>query len=174
MGTAADVDVDVVSRSFETVEDTVMNVLVFEGIEDVTVVDFDVVPRPVDVIVVLVNDDSVLEDVKDVVGGDIRSSARRDKTSEMSLSSGEDQLLGALDLGGVLDDRRKASSVHRRPSLRFGVGDAKVWDKFVETDGVADIEGALDGETRPGMLTGKHFDGRGFEEDHNGVDQGAS
>ena len=174
MGTAADVDVDVVSRSFETVEDTVMTVLVFEAIKDVTVVDFDVVPRPVEVIVDLVDDDSVLEDVKDVVGGGIRATARRDKTSEMSLSSGEDQLLGALDLDGVPDDRPKASSAHRRPSLRFGVGDAKVWDKFVETDGVADIVGALDDDSRPGTLTGKHFDGRGFEEDHNGVDQGAS
>lgn len=65
----------------------------------------------------------------------------------------------------------------RRPSLKFGVGDAKIRDKFPETDVVADTESSLvvlGDDPRPGILTGKHVDGRGFEEDHNGVDQGAS
>ncbi len=48
---------------------------------------------------------------------------------------------------------------------------------FAEIDGVVGFENrllALDGGSRPGILTGKHFDGRGLEEDHSGVDQGKS
>ena len=180
MGTAADVDARVVSRSFETVEDTVMKVSVFEAINDATVVDFEVVPRSVEVIVVFMDDDSVLEDVKDVVAVGNRASSRRDKTSKMSLPSGEDKLLSGAYLDVVRADGTeswKASRAHRGPTLRFGVGVGKIPDAFAETYGVADTEGTLvvlDDESRPGMLTGKHFGGKGFEEDHNGVDQGAS
>ena len=48
---------------------------------------------------------------------------------------------------------------------------------FAGIDGVVGFENrllALDGGSRPGILTGKHFDGRGLEEDHSGVDQGKS
>lgn len=74
-------------------------------------------------------------------------------------------------------DREEELCAPRRPSLKFGVGDAKIRDKFPETDVVADTESSLvvlGDDPRPGILTGKHVDGRGFEEDHNGVDQGAS
>ena len=48
---------------------------------------------------------------------------------------------------------------------------------FAEIDGVVGFATrlvALDDGSRPGILTGKHFDGKGLEEDHSGVDQGTS
>lgn len=67
-------------------------------------------------------------------------------------------------------------SAHRRSNLRCGVGVSDTLDKDAEVDRFAGRAGPLVifcECSRTGTLTGKHFDGNGLEEDHNGVDQGA-
>ena len=111
-----------------------------------------------------VEDNSVAEGI----GGD--STVGNDVSSEPFEVREEEKPVGRAD-------REEELCAPRRPSLKFGVGDAKIRDIFPETDVVADTESTLvvlGDDPRPGILTGKHVDGRGFEEDHNGVDQGAS
>ena len=176
------VAVDVALRFVETAEILVGIEVVLVGIEvvlddtiDVTSMEADAFSPSVEVVDGTVDDEFVLEDAEGVGSVGIRVIPRRDRTSKTTLSPREGELACGTDASKW--DTEEELSAHRRSNLRFGVRDAEVSDAFAEIDGVAGGAGPLvvlgDG-LRPGTLTGKHFDGKGLEEDHNGVDQGTS
>ena len=174
--------VDVALRFVETAEILVGIEVVLVGIEvvlddtiDVTSVEANAFSPSVKVVDGALNDEFVLEDAEGVGSVGIRVIPSRDRTSKTILSPREGELACGKDASKL--DTEEELSAHRRSNLKFGVRDVKASDAFAETDGVAGGAGplvVLEDGLRPGTLTGKHFDGKGLEEDHNGVDQGTS
>lgn len=120
------------------------------------------------------NDDCVLEDITGVGRVGIRVIPRYDRASNINFSPRDGELACGTDASK--GDNEEALSAHRRSNLRCGVGVADTLYEDAETDTFAGRAGPLvipGNCSRPGTLTGKHFDGKGLDEDHNGVDQGA-
>lgn len=120
------------------------------------------------------DDDCVLENVVGVGGAGIRVIPRYDRASNIISSPRDGEIVCGRDASR--GDTEEELSAHRRSNLRCGVGVADALDEDAEIEKFAGRAGLLVifGDCwRPGTLTGKHFDGKGLEEDHNGVDQGA-
>ena len=157
----ADFDIDVALVCDETVEVLVEDDSELGDVLDVVSVEGGDVGLLVIVTDGTIDDDSVLEDIEGVGRDGIRVIPSSDKTLK-AIFSPRDGVL-ACGIAASKCENSEELNAHRRPSLSPGAVDAASLEEFVETNGVAVCRDPLvvlgDG-FKPGMLTGKHFDGR--------------